>query len=485
MEVKTVGVIGGGLSGLCAALALARMGFDVSLFEANDKTGGCCATTVVDGYVFNDGAMYVALPQIMDHAFERLGLNRAALLPLKRIDSVLTTHLDSGDVITLNSGLRLQHHSPDARPVSERDREQLRQLLAKWQPFMALLTDELVRQPFSLFHFLRKAWRQLPKLRGSVADQLQREIGDPSLRSALAGVMLYTGLPPEQTPAAQMIGLAAMLDDQCYLPVGGMGRIVQVLEAQLRMTGARICLNARVEKIEMANGRAAQLSIAGQAPFVCDAVISTTSAMHTLQSLLDPAWVPARLRRRLSRLPLSQRALSVQLGLRNRIEAASHFMNRLPAMEQQRALLTSQPDVPRWLSYTVPTVTMPELAPPGGSIIELYPSIDATLPARDWTPAMAQAAACGAIERLQRIHAMDIAATRVRSPAWFEQSLHLYEGAIYGLSPAADARSQFSHASGIPGLLLAGQTCYPGYGVGPAMMSGLFAAQAVYDGGGR
>ena len=482
MEVKTVGVIGGGLSGLCAALALARMGFDVTLFEANGKTGGCCATTVVDGYVFNDGAMYVALPQILDHAFERLGLDRAALVPLQRIDKLLTTCLDSGDAITLNSGLGLRHHRPDGRAASGAEHEQLRQLLAKWQPFMALLTEELIRQPFSLSLFLRKAWRQLPKLRGSVADQLRREISDPALRSALAGVMLYTGLPPERTPATQMIGLAAMLGDQCYLPVGGMGRIVQVLEEQLRMTPASVRLNTRVEKIEISNGRAARLFIAGQEPFVCDAVISTTSVMNTLRYLLDPAWVPARLRRRLSRVPLSQRALSVQLGLRNRVDAASHFMNRLPAMEQQRALLAPQADVPRWLSYTVPTVTMPALAPPGGSIIEFYPSIDAALPTRDWTPVMAQAAARGAIERLQRMHPMDIATTRVRSPAWFEQSLHLYEGAIYGLSPAADARSQFSHVSGIPGLFFAGQTCYPGYGVGPAMMSGLFAAQAVYDG---
>jgi phytoene dehydrogenase-like protein len=57
--------------------------------------------------------------------------------------------------------------------------------------------------------------------------------------------------------------------------------------------------------------------------------------------------------------------------------------------------------------------------------------------------------------------------------------MHLYKGAIYGLSPAADLRAQFPHASQIPGLYQAGQTTYPGYGVGPAAMSGIFAAETL------
>ena len=41
---ETVVIIGGGLSGLAAGALLARRGFAVRLFEANDKLGGSCAT---------------------------------------------------------------------------------------------------------------------------------------------------------------------------------------------------------------------------------------------------------------------------------------------------------------------------------------------------------------------------------------------------------------------------------------------------------
>jgi len=61
------------------------------------------------------------------------------------------------------------------------------------------------------------------------------------------------------------------------------------------------------------------------------------------------------------------------------------------------------------------------------------------------------------------------------------QDLHLYQGAVYGLSPAADPWTLFPHKTPIPGLYLAGQTTFPGFGVANAAMSGIFAAEALSE----
>ena len=93
---KTVAVIGAGMSGLAAARLLCGKGVTVRLFEANDKVGGCCATSCVGGYTFNDGAVYLALPQMLDRLFETLGLDRGRLLPLRRISAIQSTTLPDG-----------------------------------------------------------------------------------------------------------------------------------------------------------------------------------------------------------------------------------------------------------------------------------------------------------------------------------------------------------------------------------------------------
>lgn len=478
-SIKSVGVIGAGLSGLAAATLLARKGIQVKVYEAGPKIGGACSTTTVDGYTFNDGALYLALPEIIDFAFGRLGIDRQAVLPLRSITAVQTTWLPDDTTITFHRGRTV--HIDRAGFVSNETRanQELDALRAKWQPVLRLLADEILTHPFSLSRLLCKGWRHLPKLQGTVATELNRMISDPSLRAALAGVTLYTGLPPEQLPVLQIVGLVAMLTDRFYLPVGGMGRIPAVLADALAGHGGQVHLNARVNRILVDRGRVAGLEVAGHGRQEFDAVIASTSAMTAFTRLLGEEHVPRNHLRNVRAAPLSHKALSIQLGLSNTIDAPSHFMNRIPFMEEQYRLLRPSDGSAGWLNYTVPTVTMPELAPPGASIVELYPSVDQAISAENWTDGQANAIADAAIRTLESIHSIKIAVKRVRSPRHFLEHMNLYGGAIYGLSPAADFRAQFPHRPAIPGLYQAGQTTYPGYGVGPAIMSGIFAAEAM------
>ncbi len=65
---------------------------------------------------------------------------------------------------------------------------------------------------------------------------------------------------------------------------------------------------------------------------------------------------------------------------------------------------------------------------------------------------------------------------RLFTPRDFQEKMHLYQGALYGLSPAAGPLAMFPHQTPLPGLYLAGQTTFPGFGVVAAAMSGVFAA---------
>ncbi len=114
------------------------------------------------------------------------------------------------------------------------------------------------------------------------------------------------------------------------------------------------------------------------------AVLSTTSGMATFLSLLSPEDAPAGMRRKAQKARLSYRSFVLQLGLSNRVEAPSHFIDELPYMDEQRKLFAASGEADAWLTYSVPTVTMPELAPPGGSIIELFLPVEAGMPLIAW-----------------------------------------------------------------------------------------------------
>ncbi|MBW8777617.1 MAG: FAD-dependent oxidoreductase, partial [Burkholderiales bacterium] len=169
----------------------------------------------------------------------------------------------------------------------------------------------------------------------------------------------------------------------------------------------------------------------------------------------------------------------IQLGLRNTLEPPAYATNHVPLMEEQRRLLLPQPEGTRWFSFTVPTVDMPELAPSGGSVVEMFAAVDPARPLDEWNEKLAREQAQPTIDALRRHYPLDIAACRVVTPRDYERRMHLFGGALYGLSPGASPTMQFAHETPVHGLFQAGQTTHPGYGVGPALLSGILAAEAA------
>lgn len=476
---KTVAIVGAGMSGLAAANRLCAEGVTVRLFEANGKEGGCCATTRLGGYTFNDGAIYLAMPEMLDHLFAALGLDRNHLLPLRRISAIQSATLPDGTIVDIGSGPEVAINSAQGAAATARLQAEVGDFLRKWESTLRFFTDDIMVHPLSLPHLLTKGWRHLAKLRGTAASHLNSSFSSEAARAALGGAMLYAGAPPDKQPAASLLALVSMLRDGYFIPESGMGRIPEVLSDAARAQGGSIHLNAAVRRILVKNGRACAIDVENSGVVEVDAVISTVSAMHTYGSLLSERDVPARMMRKVRRAPLSHRGFVLQLGLANRIEARSHINCVLPWLSEQAQIFQASGGDMRWLTYTVPTETLPELAPKGCSIVEMFPSISQEVAPNDWNEARKEDVAAQAVELLRRDHEIDIVVSRILSPKEFQDDAHLYAGALYGLSPVTGPAALFKHRTPIRGLYQAGQTTWPGFGVVGAGLSGVFAAETL------
>jgi len=466
------------MAGLAAARLLAARHIAVQLFESNDKVGGCCGTTRVGAYTFNDGAIYLALPGMLDHLFHRLGLDRRELLPVRDIVALQSTTLPDGTVVKIGGGppATIVTGNTAADAVTRRE---LQIFMARWDPVLRLFAEDIFLHRFAFSGFLAKSWRYLPMLRGTVATQLTQCFSNEAVRAALAASLLYIGMPPERMPALAIVALVAMLRNGYFLPEGGMSALPQSLARAAEDTGCRIHLGTPVRRILTQRGRLCGIETENGETVNVDAAISTLSAMQTFDNLLPRNESPSRLLRKARRAKLSRKGFVLQLGLRNRVSALSHTQAVVPFLRDQGEALQSIPDELRWPIYTVPTITLPELAPPGGSIIEAFPPITQDVAAEYWTEEHTAPIAAQTISRLKAFHDLDIEASRILSPREFANTFHLYAGTLYGLSPLAPPMSLFDHATPIQGLYLAGQTTWPGFGVVNAALSGMIAAERL------
>jgi phytoene desaturase len=480
LKTRTVAVIGGGLAGLAAARLLCLRGMAVTLYEANGKLGGCCATTRVGGYTFNDGALFMALPRMLDRVFDRLELDRRSLLPLRRISALQRTVLPDGTVVTFGEEADVSLEGDGGAAATAKAREELQGFLRKWDPLLHLLADDILVHPLSLPRLVSKGWRHLHLLRGTAASHLNDSFSNEAVRAAMSGTLLYTGIRPDKVPAALLLSLAAMFRQGYFIPEGGMGSIPEALGHAVREQGGEIHLNSNVNRILVKDGRVYGIDVENAGVVPVDAVISTTSGMHTFGSLLSERDIPAKMARKVRRAILSHKGFVLQLGLSNKIDSGSYGNSVLPLLGDQSQLFLPDQHQLRWPIYMVPTIAMPELAPPGGSIVEVFPPIRQDLTAGDWSEDRKEKVAAQAIERLKGIHKMDIAVRRILSPKEFQNSAHLYAGALYGLSPAASPAMMFKYRNPIRALYQAGQTTWPGFGVASAGMSGIMAAEALF-----
>ena len=121
-------IIGAGLGGLAAAAALAADGWDVSIYEKNDKIGGKLDTARQDGYTFDLGPSIVTMPEVFREVFRRAGQAMEDYVSMCSIDPHWRTFFPDGTSIDVTADL--PDMISEMSKVSERPGSQLSDFLS-------------------------------------------------------------------------------------------------------------------------------------------------------------------------------------------------------------------------------------------------------------------------------------------------------------------------------------------------------------------
>jgi oxygen-dependent protoporphyrinogen oxidase len=274
-------VVGGGISGLVAAYRLLQGGMDVTLLEADDRTGGKIHTTPFAGLPAVDAgadAFLARIPHAVDLCRE-LGFgdelispatgnayiwSRGALRPIP-IPSFLGVPLDAGSLAA--SGVV----GADAASAVERD---LARTIDTGMPEGDESVGSLVRRRLGDEVLERLVDPLLGGIYAGDADRLSLAAGAPQFAAAArADASLVRALRAQQQAAA-----ATPRAPVFFAPPDGMHRVVRELEARL---GDRVRRGACVHSLEPVG---AGWRVDGLA---ADAVVLATPAPVTA-TLLDP-----------------------------------------------------------------------------------------------------------------------------------------------------------------------------------------------------
>ncbi|HEV2666777.1 MAG TPA: phytoene desaturase family protein, partial [Blastocatellia bacterium] len=482
-------IIGGGMGGLSAAIYLRLAGYEVTIYEANERVGGRANLIERDGFRFDTGPSLLNYPWVFERLFETAGRRLGDYVKVLAVDPSVSFQWADGERLTLSSDVRrllaeCERVEPGSRPAMLAF---LRDAGAKYRTAFEKLVSGASDNParwlgrLSLGELARLGvWRSLD-------GELGRFFRSRYLREALGSYAMYLGGSPYELPGLFSILPYGEMAYGLWLPAGGIYGLVEGVERLARELGVIIYTGQRVRHIITQGRQVTGVELADGHMHRSRLVVSNVDAPTTKTELIGDGALAARMRVKTKMTP---GALTFYWGVRGRVEEIGHHTIFLPRdCRAAFADLFREKRIPRDLPFyaCVPSATDPTLAPTGDSVMFVLAPMPllSQLPRLDWAETT-RAVKAQVLERLRR-HGLDLAPERivveeVYTPKEWQRRFGLYDGSAFGAAHTFFQVGPFrarNYDEEVDGLFYVGASTTPGTGLPMVTLSGKLVAERI------
>ncbi len=487
-EKSRVAIIGAGPGGLTAGMILARRGFDVTIYEKQDRVGGRNAELSFDGYSFDTGPTFLHQKFTLDEAFEEAGRRSGDYLDFRRLDPMTTLSWGGTSIETSSDPVRMEANIERAFPGNA---EGYRRFMADHARKMKTIYPCLQRPYHKLSaYFSKTLLKALPYVatRDSVVDVLDRYFTDDRLKLAFTFQAKYLGMSPWDCPALFSILSYTEYKFGIYHVQGGLCRISQAMARVFEEHGGTLKLGTPVKELRFSGSRVTGLVLENGESVECDEAIVNADYAHAATTLMGERSVP---RKDLERKKFSCSTFMLYLGL-DRIYADQPHHHVIFADDYRRNVKEIQGEriVSEDMSVYIrnSAVTDPTVAPEGKSgLYVLVPTINSRHAAgADVHGPEYREKVLDRIE--QRTGFKDlrrhIVAERMITPVSWRDDLDVFMGATFNLAHTLDQMLYLrphNRMRGYENLYLVGGGTHPGSGLPTIYESGRISSNLICD----
>ena len=379
---KKVVIIGAGIGGLGLAAMLGKKGYEVTVVEKNDTTGGRARVWEKDGFLFDLGPSWYMMPDVFGHFFDVLGEKESDYYTLQRLGPSYRIFLKS-DNSTHDFYSEPEKIKALFESLEPGAGDKLARFLASTEEQYAIAKREFMYKNYnSFFDFINfktmKIGMKLPIFKNQ-RDIIESRFKNELIRKAMQYQTILLGTAPGDTPGIYSMMNYVDFVEGIWYPKSGIRAIPESLTALAQKYGATIRCNAPVQKILVADDSydtdgvgtktgpvARGVRLENGEEILADIVVSNADVWHTDTALLphehrvyDDAYWDSR--------TLAPSAMVLFLGVKGRVPSLAHH-NLLFAEDWEASFSQIFGKTPQWptdpsISICVPSYTDSTVAP--------------------------------------------------------------------------------------------------------------------------
>lgn len=470
-------VIGAGIGGLSCGAFLAKSGRRVKVFERTSVSGGYCGSFKKDGFIFNRAAGNVhgcAPDGELTRLISELGLT--GKIEFRQMKPTCKFYV-AGKAFVIPAGF----DNWSNQLVSDYPAE--KEGIVKFLNTIKNVGIDLKKSP--------PPSPLVARYQGKVSKELMDEfLKDPMLKASVSSIF-YGGLPPSRMPAMiYFVSINNHLQHGCYIIVGGMQSLADVLVVGLKSFGGQLELNAGITRIIVEGGRAVGVETVDGRRIKAGFVISNVAALQTFSGFIgqrEMAAIVPDFINKLRSMEINVSSMNINIG--TDLDLAKLGVNEVQTIihdtidfekeweDNAHGDLTGSP-----FALFIPTVVDPSQAPRGKHVVSIFAYAPYDIPGRHWGEEEDRVADI-LIKRTEKVIpnlSKHILVKDIATPRTMEKYSLNTQGATSGW---AGTLSNFPNRpeprTPVKGLYLTGHWTTHGASVGSVALSGYKVAQMV------
>jgi diapolycopene oxygenase len=299
MNKKAI-IIGSGIGGISISIHLAKLGYQVEVYEQSEKPGGKLNEITEGDFRFDTGPSLFTLPGLVDNLIELSGENPVDVFQYEKLDNVCRYFFSDGTVF--NAWSDVDKFTEEAATVFNEPASNIKKYLGRVKEMYELSADLFIFKPFARFSTLRskagkKVATKIHKLDMllSMHKRNRRSFKNSKLVQLFNRYGTYNGSNPYKAPAT--LNMIAHLEhnDGAFFPANGMYSIVTTLVQRAEAMGVSFQYGKKVERVVLQRKKVVGVIVEGVL-IEADKIVSDMDVTNFYKHLLPQKRFPFRLK---------------------------------------------------------------------------------------------------------------------------------------------------------------------------------------------